>query len=106
MKTLFQNRIRSLIDLNSNIHKGILGFHKSPKLFFLFNIPRIDVKPDSIRTRDIRSLDKPLVYFNVINSPSIHPALDPLPLLVGALVLTTVAVFSVGLLIYFKKRKC
>jgi len=75
---------------------------------------RIDVKPDSIRTRDISSSqDQPLVYFNVMPSipqevepaqppDTTSPAPDLLLILSSALVLAVVAVAA---LVYWKKRK-
>jgi len=75
---------------------------------------RIDVKPDSIRTRDISSSqDQPLVYFNVMPSipqgvepaqpaDATFPAPDLLLILPSALVLAVVAVAALD---YRKKRK-
>ncbi len=68
---------------------------------------RIDVKPESIRTRDIsNSQEKPAVYFNVIGQPSVAPASDSSQLLESVL-LVGASAGSVALagLIYRKKRK-
>jgi len=69
---------------------------------------RIDVKPDSIRTRSISSSqEKPVVYFNVIGQPSTTaPASDSFLPLANALVVSASAgVIAVAAVVYLKKRK-
>ncbi len=66
---------------------------------------KIGVKPDSIPTRDLMSSeDQPLVYFNVANQPSTLPAIDPLPKLVIAIVISGSLAAATAVVIYRKKR--
>jgi hypothetical protein len=67
---------------------------------------KVDVKPDSIRTRDISSSqDEPIVYFNVISRPSTQLE-DDLPINSAPIIgLVIGVIFTSGFIIYVKKGK-
>lgn len=59
---------------------------------------KVDVKPDSIHSRDYSGEDKPLVYFNVIKQSSITELNDML--IIGLVIVTIATILAV---IYVKK---